>query len=114
MVALGLSGGQIERGVKVARIDLVKEVAGLNIGAVGGELGLNVARRPRLQCDAADRFDPAWIVEIDWQRLLDDRNDRDRHRHHCRRRRRFRGPVRVVARDAEAYESNNADCRESR
>jgi len=38
LVALGLRGGQIECGVKVARIDLVKEVAGLNIGAVRGEL----------------------------------------------------------------------------
>ena len=56
-VALRLRFGLVERRLQVARIDLVEEVAALDVGAVGGELGLDVAGHPRLQGDAADQFD---------------------------------------------------------
>ncbi len=99
LIALRLRVRLIERRLKVARIDLVQKIAALDVGAVCRGLRVNVARHTRLQGDAADRFDPSGIVEIDRQRLFDDWNDRHRHRHHLRRGRGFRRAVRVVARD---------------
>ena len=111
LVALRLRIRLLERGLKVARIDLVEEIAALDVGAVGGGLSVDVARHARLQGDAADRFDPAGIVEVDRQRLLDHRDDRDGHRHHCGRRGRSDGAdaAKVMAGNLDACDRGHAE-----
>ena len=65
-----------ERDLVIPRIDLVKQLALLDIGAIRSAASSKIAGYLRPQCDGADRLGCPDIVEIDWDCPSDDQRHR--------------------------------------